>query len=294
MPDSTRRIHPTAIIDPQATLGGGVEIGPYCVITGKVSLGAGVRLVAGVHINGPTEIGEGTTVYPGACIGFEGQDVKFKPGMETAGVRIGKNCLIREHVTIHLATKTAAPTTVGDDCFLMANSHVGHDAKVGNRVVLVNAALLAGHSEVGDGATLSGNTAIHQFARVGRLAFLSGGVGQSMDTPPFCIAGERNRVTGINLVGLRRAGIPREQITRVRQAFAKVFRRSLPKAEMLAALDELGKDCPLVAEQAEFVRTAKRPICGGMAKPPRAMVTWLQFLRRGELVLPMEPEDEAV
>ncbi|MBK7405591.1 MAG: acyl-ACP--UDP-N-acetylglucosamine O-acyltransferase [Phycisphaerales bacterium] len=200
------KIHPTAIVPPEAVLADDVEIGPFCVLTGRVTLGPGVRLLASVHVQGPATIGEGTIVYPGACLGFEPQDYKFKPGALTAGVCVGANCLIREHVTIHAASNDHTPTTLGDGCFLMAYSHMGHDCRVGNRVILVNYCGLSGHVEVQDNATLSGHVGVHQFVRIGRLAFLSGGASVGMDVPPFCMANERNRLGGLNLVGMRRTG----------------------------------------------------------------------------------------
>jgi len=252
-------IHPTAIVDPQCVLAAGVEVGPHCIISGRVSIGENTRLIAAVHIQGPADIGADNTLYPGACIGFPAQDWKHKPGDATGGVRIGSGCLLREHVTIHAATKPDVPTTLGDKCFLMVGSHLGHDAWVGNNVVLVNHVLLAGHTKVYDNATLAGGTALHQFNRVGRLAFASG-VALAMDVPPFCVAGERNTLNGVNLVGMRRNGISRDDITRVRNAFRDAIRRRLPRQEMIAKLTELGRDCPVVMEMATFVAEAKRPI----------------------------------
>jgi UDP-N-acetylglucosamine acyltransferase len=260
-------IHPAAIVGKECELEDGVEIGPYCVVSGRVKLGAGVRLLSHVQISGPVEVGEQTRIYPFVSLGFPPQDLKWKDGNPTAGVKIGRDCLIRENVTIHLASKPDRPTTVGDKCFLMVGSHLGHDARTGNNVTLVNNVLLAGHSEVGDNATLGGGVAVHQFTRIGRLAFISGLVGAAMDVPPFCVSGARNTIHGINLVGLRRNGVPRDQITMVRRAFREVFRVSLPRNEMIEKLRELGKGCPLVAEMAEFVATAKRSIAAGTQGP---------------------------
>jgi UDP-N-acetylglucosamine acyltransferase len=222
-----------------------------------------VKLLANVCIDGPAEIGDDSTLYPGVCVGFPPQDVKFKPGMATAGVKVGARCLLREHVTIHAASKPEGaghPTTVGDDCFLMVNTHLGHDVRLGSGVILVNGVLLAGHSEVMDKATLSGNAALHQFARVGRYAFVTGLSGHSLDVPPFCIASARNTVTGINAVGLRRNGFAREDITRLREAFRLAFRVRLTRPEQVGVLRELGRACAPVAELAEFVASSKRGV----------------------------------
>lgn len=260
------RVHPTAILSGDISLAPGVEIGPHCVLEGAIRLGTGVRLFAGVHILGPVEIGDNTQLYPGACIGFPPQDWKFKPGMPTAGVRIGSGCLIREHVTIHAATKLDAPTSVGDRCFLMVGSHLGHDARIGNDVVLVNQVMLGGHAQIADKATLGGGTAIHQFCRIGRLAFLSGNASLSTDVPPFCVAWNRNQLVGINVVGLRRNNVARPTITLIRKAFREVLRPVLPRAEVVARLEELGRECPEILEMAEFVRHAKRAITPGAGR----------------------------
>jgi len=274
-------IHPTAMVSSQARLGDGCEIGPHCVITGPVTLGPGVRLVANVHVSGPVEIGAGTIIYPFACLGFPPQVFKFTPGMPTAGVRVGSGCVIREHVTIHAASKTDAPTFVGDRAYMMVGSHMGHDSRIGDDVILVNGAMLAGHSTVMDRATIGATCGVHQFTRVGRFAFMSGGTAVSMDVPPFCIVSDRQRLAGINRVGLRRSGMPREQITMVDRAFREVFRGHMPRQEQIQRLEELGRDCPPVMEMAVFVREAKRAICPGPGRPPRLLTTWLHFRRRG-------------
>ena len=237
-------IHPTASVAREAQLAESVEIGPFCVLTGAVRLGAGVRLIGNVYLNGPVAIGEGTTVYPFACIGFPPQDVKFKLGDATAGVIVGQNGLIREHATIHSASNDQTPTTVGDRVFMMVNTHLGHDAKVGNNVVMVNNSAVGGHGQLYDNATLGGGALVHQFCRVGRLAMISGGVAVSVDVPPFCISDERNRIKGINVVGLRRAGFARQHITDVRLAFRDLLRSPMDRDELVAEVLKRGKDCP--------------------------------------------------
>jgi UDP-N-acetylglucosamine acyltransferase len=258
-------IHSTAVISPEAQLGPDVEIGPYCVVSGKVTLGAGVKLIAHVCVSGPTEIGARTTLYPGCTIGMQGQDFKFKQGDPTGGVVIGEDCFLREHTTVNLATRADRPTRIGNKVMMMVGSHAGHDAQVGNNVILGNATLLGGHSVIFDNVITSGNTGIHQFARMGRMSFMTGNCGVSMDVPPFCIVAARNRIVSINLVGLRRSGASRDEVTAVRRAFWHVFRENLIKSEMIAELKARGKDSALVMEQAVFVEEAKRPICRGRA-----------------------------
>jgi UDP-N-acetylglucosamine acyltransferase len=285
-------IHPTAYVSPQCELADDVEIGPACVIQGQVRLGRGVRLIGHVYINGPVTIGEGTVLYPFATVGFPAQDFKFKLGDPTAGVVVGANGIIREHATIHASTSRDTPTRVGDRIFLMVNSHIGHDAQVGNNVILVNNSAVAGHAILGDSVTLGGTVMIHQYTRVGRLAFFSGLTGSSMDVPPFCLVPERNRIAGLNLVGMRRSGMPREHITQVREAFRRALRPNIQRPEMIQILDEMGRDCPPVMEIADFVREAKRSIIPGPGRIPRLLASWTHLVRRGKASGVALPDDE--
>jgi UDP-N-acetylglucosamine acyltransferase len=285
-------IHPTAFVSSQCDLAEDVEIGPHCVLQGRVRLGRGVRLIGHVYLQGPVTIGEGTILYPFSAIGFPPQDFKFSLGDATAGVEIGPGCIIREHVTIHAATSPEAPTRVGERVFMMVNSHVGHDAQVGNNVIMVNNAAIGGHAQLGDGVTLGGAALVHQHTRVGRLAFISGGAGSSMDVPPFCLVPERNRIAGVNLVGLRRAGIPREHIALVRRAFREALRPVLQREEMIEILEKLGRDCPPVQEMAQFVRTARRSIVPGPGRVPRLLASWIHLMRRGKSAPVGVPDDE--
>lgn len=263
------QVHPSAHVDPDATLAEGVVVGPRCHVGPGVTLAKGVRLMASVHIEGPATIGENTLIYPYAVIGMPGQDFKFSPGDPTPGVVIGSGCVIREHVTVHAATTDAHPTTIGNKCYLMVASHVGHDCVVGNGVILVNSALLAGHVTVGDKAILSGNTAVHQFCRVGRMAIISGGVATAMDVPPFCLCDQINATNGLNLVGLRRAGVPKESIDAIRYAFRTVISKSLPREEALTRLREQGQKDPYVQEMADFIAESKRGVGRGAGRNTR-------------------------
>lgn len=255
-------VHPSATVGAQVELGEGVEIGPRCEIDGAVRLGDGVRVLGNVYLRGPLTIGAGTIIYPFACIGFPGQDVKFKPGDPTPGVVIGENCTLREHITIHAATKPEHPTTIGNRVFMMVNAHVGHDSVVGNDVIMVNNSCLAGHTVVYDRVTLSGLTAVHQFCRVGRFAFISGGAVASCEVPPFATISHRNIIGSINIVGMRRNGFSNDEITAVRQAYRQGFHgKTLTRTQLLEVLDGMGEQSEAVAELAEFVRTAKRPLC---------------------------------
>jgi UDP-N-acetylglucosamine acyltransferase len=274
-------IHPTATVSPECELDPTVEVGPHCVLSGRIRLGAGVRLLGHNYLSGPVTIGEASIVYPFACIGFPPQDVKFKPGDRTAGVVIGSHGIFREHVTIHAASNDHTPTMVGDRAFLMVNAHLAHDTRVGNNVTMVNNSAVGGHGQLHDNVTLGGFAGVHQFCRVGRFAMMSGGIAVSVDIPPFCIADERNRLKGINHVGLRRNGFSRDDITEIRRAFRDLLRRVVPKDEIIRELEERGRTCPPLLEMAKFIAEAKRPICPGHGKVPRQLTTWLTMLRRG-------------
>jgi len=255
------KIHPSAIVDEQVIFGDNVEIGPNCTLSGKITLGSGVRLMASVHMQGPLTVGENTVFYPGALIGFEPQDYKFKPGMPTAGVAIGSDCIFREHSTVHAASIEEKPTRVGDRTFFMVNTHAGHDATVGSDVILVNNTGLGGHSEVHDRVILSGGTMVHQFGRVGRQAMTSGPTTLTNDLPPYFIASERNSVVGMNVVGMRRAGMSQDDINAVKRTYMEVFRRNLPSKELRSELAARAKDSDAVNDIYEFVMTSKRALC---------------------------------
>lgn len=254
------QVHESAIIGDEVELGEGVKIGPLCVLTGKVKLGDGVRLLSGVSIQGPVEIGSNTVVYPGAMIGFEPQDFKFKPGAASAGVVIGSDSILREFVTIHGASNDHTPTRVGNRTMMMVSSHAGHDACVGDDVVMVNGSMLGGHSVVEDRVLISGTAAVHQFSRVGYQSMCSAGTILTGDLPPYCLAVGRNDLVGLNLVGMRRSGMSANEIDAVRYAFTHVFRKDLQLPVMKEALAELGERSPAVKRISEFVNESKRPV----------------------------------
>lgn len=216
-------IHPTAVIAEGAIIGANVSIGPYSVVGADVTLADGVTLHSHVVVDGHTTIGEGTEVFPFASIGHRPQDKKFKG--ENSKLIIGARNVIREHVTMNPGTEGGGMvTTVGDDCLFMASSHVAHDCRVGNRVILANNATLAGHVTVGDFAIIGGLSAIHQFVRIGAHAFIGGMSGVEKDVIPFgTVKGERASLDGLNLVGLKRSNIERARIHALRHAFKALF-----------------------------------------------------------------------
>lgn len=219
---------------------------------------AGTRLIGNVWLVGPLSIGKNNVIYPNTCIGFEPQHLKYVPGTG-AGVIIGDGNTLREGVTIHRAYHDEHPTTLGSNNFLMCNSHLGHDAVVGDNCTLANGVLLAGHVTVFDNVTLGGNSGAHQFCRIGRLAMISGVIAVTQDVPPFCIAYNTRVVSSLNVVGLRRAGY-RENIPNLKRAFAILYqgRHTIPNAARRIE-EELSND-PLCREFAEFLKQSSRGI----------------------------------
>ncbi len=217
------RIDPSARIADGARLGAGVEIGPWCVVGPDVVLGDGCRLVAQVHVTGVTTIGARTTIWPQAVIGSPPQSVHYKG--EPSRLIIGSDCILREGVTINTGTAGGLmETRLGHHCFLMAGAHVAHDCVVGDHVIFANNATLGGHAEIGDHVFLGGLCAVHQFTRIGAQAVIGGLVGVTEDIIPFgAVIGHRGELGGLNIVGMKRRGLPRESIHRLRKAYRMLF-----------------------------------------------------------------------
>lgn len=255
-------IHPTAIIDKNARIGEGVEIGPYSVVGSGVELGPGVRLLSHVVVEGRTRIGSNTTVYPFASLGHPPQDLKYKG--EPSRLEIGANCVIREHVTINPGTEAGGMLTfVGDRCLIMVASHIAHDCRIGDHVILVNNVTLAGHCTIGDHAIIAGLSAVHQFVRIGDHAFVGGMTGLENDLIPFGMAiGNRAHLAGLNLVGLKRRGFSREQIHSLRNAFKALFTGDGNLKDRLPTVEaEFGSD-PNVMLMIDFIRDGgERAVC---------------------------------
>lgn len=251
-------IHPQAIIEKAVILGQNVKIGPYAVLEKGVILGNNVVVSPFVHLKGNTYIGEDTFIGTGAVIGEGPQMLGVK---ESIGkVQIGRNNIIREYVTINSASSADKATILGDDNFLMAFSHIAHDCKIGNKVVICNGVLFAGFGEVQDGAFISGYVIIHQFVRIGRLTIISGLARINQDVPPFMMVVGDSRVWGLNLVGLRRAGFNRNDIKQIRKAHNFIYRKGLPLKKALAELEKIESD--KVKEMIIFILSSMRGICG--------------------------------
>lgn len=253
-------IHPTAIIDPRAELDSDVTIGPFCVVEGNVSIGARCRLYQGVYVTGWTTIGENAELHPGVIVGHTPQDIKYKG--ERSYCRIGRNAILRENVSIHRGTEPESETVIGDDCFLLGGSHVAHNCRLGNRVTLINNALLAGHVTVHDGVTLGGAAGVVQFVRIGELAMIAGQARVPKDIVPFALTDVEGRIAGMNRVGLRRAGFTRDDSAAIREAYRALFDSEVLFEQRLASLATLAGSAPAVQRLVDF---AKAPSQRGLA-----------------------------
>lgn len=218
-----KTIHATAIINPNATMGKDIAIGPYCIVGQDVHLGDGVRLHSHVVIDGRTTIGTETEIYPFSSIGLPPQDLKYKG--EDSELIIGARNTIREYVTMNPGTADGGMSTiVGDDCLFMASTHVAHDCIVGNHVIMANNATIAGHVEVGDFAIIGGLSAVHQFVKIGKHAIIGGMSGVENNVIPYgSVVGDRARLSGLNIVGLRRRAFLKEDIKNLRTAYRMLF-----------------------------------------------------------------------
>lgn len=255
-------VHPTSTLAPEVELASDVLVGPHCSLTGPVRIGAGTQLIGHNYLKGPLTIGSGNRIYPFACLGFEPQDYKFDPTRLGAGLTIGDNNIIREYVSIHRATSDLTPTRIGNDNMFMAGSHAGHDVHIGNRCVFANAVLIAGHARVEDQVNIGGSGAVAQHVRVGRLAFISGTIGATHHVPPFMVVRTIiGRIGGINLVGMRRSGMPRSEIDNVKWAFRVMFLMGNTRPRALDMLAERAADSPVIAEIASFLRSIKGAMC---------------------------------
>lgn len=251
-------IHPTAIIHPTAVIHPTAKIGPYSIIGPDVVIEENVQIGSYCDIEYAT-IKKNTKIFDSVCIGTLPQDVKYKG--EKTHVIIGENCVIREFVTIHRGT-TSKSTTVGNNCYLMAYSHIAHDCKVGNDVTFANGGTLAGHVVVEDGVTIGGLVAVHQYVRIGKYAMLGGGAMVSKDVPPYVmVVGDRAELWGINVIGLRRRGFSKEKIKEIKTVYKKLFRSRLPLSEAISRVEQEGPHSEEIKYMLEFIKNSKRGIC---------------------------------
>ena len=266
--DGNGTIHPTAVIDPAASIGQDVTVGPYVVIEGPAEIGAGCVLQAHATLTGRVRLGAGVRVGHGAVVGGWPQDFAFDPATDS-GVEIGAGTMLREHCTVHRGTKPGTVTRIGENCLLMAGAHLGHNAQVGNRVILANHVLVGGYVEIADGVFVGGGSVFHQFVRVGRGAMVQGLSAFSKDVPPFTLAAERNEVFGLNVVGLRRSGFSVETRGEIKAAFKLLYTSGRNVTQALAAAQEQTWGVE-ATEFWAFVAAAKRKgVCalGGGGQP---------------------------
>ncbi len=255
-------IHPTAIVDPAAQLGDSVKIGPYSVVGADVTLGDGVELMSHVVVAGDTSIGAGTRIFPFSSIGHQPQDLKYQG--EASKLIVGERNVIREHVTMNPGTDGGGLVTrVGDDCLFMVGAHVAHDCQIGNSVILVNNATMAGHVIVEDWAIVGGLSAVHQFVRIGKHAMIGGMSGVEHDVIPYgTVTGNRAKLEGLNIVGLKRRGFSRDMIHEIRKAYRMIFAEEGTMAERLQDVIEDFSNNEPVMEIVNFIQSdSSRRIC---------------------------------
>ena len=257
---SSTHIHPSAVVSPSAQIGDGCRIGPYAVIGDQVVLGNRVVVDSHCVIDGRTQIGDEAHIYPFVSIGLPPQDLKFA-GEETQTL-IGSRTRIREFVTVHRGTAGGGGlTTIGDDCFLMAQAHVAHDCLIGNHVIMANAATLAGHVTVYDGANIGAYSGVHQFCRVGREAYIGGYSVVVKDGLPFALTvGNHAKCYGLNKVGVRRRGYSKETIAALHHAFHLLLSSKLNTTQAIAQIREEIENVPEVDELVSFVESSQRGV----------------------------------
>jgi len=265
-------IHPSAILDRDVELADDVVIGPHCVLRGRVRIGAGTQLLGNVYLQGPLELGARNRVWPFTTLGFAPQHLGWDPDRPGAGLAIGDDNTIRESVTISRAASDDVPTRIGSRNYWMVNSHAGHDCEIGDGCVIANGTLLAGSVRVGDGVVTGGNVAVHQFCQVGRGALLCGTFGLNKDLPPFFMLTGGNIAGSINLIGMRRSGMPSEQIDDVRWVYKTLYRRGLSLPRAVEQLEQRAER-PIVAEYLAFLHGSKRGLCPARGEARRGTGT---------------------
>ena len=254
-------IHSSSVIDPKAKISKNVKVGPFCYIGPNVQIDEGVELISNVHIEGNTLIGKGTKIFPFASIGTQPQDLKYEN--EINSLSIGEKNIIREYVTINPGTKGGgSKTIIGNNCLFMISSHIAHDCKIGNEVIIANNVPLGGHVTIEDSVVIGGNSAVQQFTRIGRLAMIGGMTGVLKDVIPFGLSiGNRNYLQGLNLIGLRRKKYENQKIMGLDKAYKEIF-SSKNFHENLNKINGEYKDNELVNEVIAFIeKDKKRPIC---------------------------------
>lgn len=259
--NSNSMIHPTAIVDSEAIIHSGVSIGPYSIIGPEVEIGENTVIQNHVTLSGPTKIGPGGRIYPYASVGSDPQDKKYKG--ERSFLEIGKDCLIRENVTINRGTDEGGGVTkIGDRAWIMAYGHVAHDCIVGDDVVMSNGAHFGGHVTVGKGVIAGAFSAAHQFCKIGDYSMIGAYSAVVQDVVPFTIAaGNRIRLAGVNKIGLERNGFSSEEIKEIQEAYRIFFKKGLGKNEALELLEKEFPQSNNIWRMIDFIKNAERGIC---------------------------------
>lgn len=253
-------IHPTALIHPSAQLGSDVEVGPYAIIDGPAEIGDGCRIEAHAQLVGRVRLGTGCQIGRGAILGTPPQDLGFDPATDSS-VWLGDRNVLREHVTIHRGSKPGSATRLGDGNFLMVGAHLAHDIVLGDANILANACLLAGHVQVGNRSFIGGGAVFHQFLRIGDSCVIQGNGSFGKDIPHFCAAMRTNRITGLNVVGLRRQGFGSTERAAIKQMFRLLFCSGKNLGQAVAAA-RAGEWSGPALRLLEFVETpSRRGIC---------------------------------
>jgi UDP-N-acetylglucosamine acyltransferase len=256
------QVHATAIVDPAARIGEGVSIGPFCTVGANVELGANVRLMSHVVVDGHTRIGSGTVIHPFASIGLPPQHVKYRG--EPSRLVIGTDNIIREHVTMHTGTAQGGmETRVGNDCFLMVGAHIAHDCLIDDNVILTNGVALGGHVHVGEFAIVGGLCGVHQYVRIGKHAMVGGCTGVDSDIIPYgSVKGNRAKLVGLNLVGLKRRGFSRDDVRTLRAAYGLLFSQGGTMVERINEVVDLYGANAGVMDIVNFLRAdSSRALC---------------------------------
>lgn len=253
-------IHPSAIVSQRAEIGENCFVGPFCVVGDEVSLGEGVRLESHAVVDGRTQVGDKTHVFPFVSIGLASQDLKYRG--EASETRIGRNCSIREFVTIHRGTEGGGMLTqLGDDCLIMAQAHIAHDCILGDGVIMANGATLAGHVSVEDRANIGAYSGVHQFCRVGREAYIGGYSVVVKDALPFALSvGNHAKCYGLNVTGMKRRGYSKEALEALHHAFRLLLAARLNTSQAVAQIKKEITDSREVAELLTFIETSKRGV----------------------------------
>ena len=251
-------VHPTAVISPKAQIAADVDIGPYSTVEADVAIGRGCKFYAGSHICSGTTLGPNCIVHIGACLGGEPQDLAYKGARSY--LKIGSNNVFREYATVHRGTEEGSSTLIGDNNYFMCLSHVAHNCKIGNNVIICNNTMLAGYAEIADHVFISATCLVHQFVRIGTLAMIGGGVRLNKDFPPYMSTAADNIVESYNIIGLKRAGFDAKTRNAIKQAHRILYRENLNTKSALEKIASIA-DSSAIKHLVDFIKSSKRGVC---------------------------------